>query len=192
MDKLVMALATGFYTGYTPKAPGSMGTLVAFPIHFLIILLPGYGYYLALTAILVLAIITAGMAEKIIDRQDPGMVVIDEIIGMLIGLVGAPLTLPALVTAFILFRILISGNPSQCAGSTTISMVAQASSLMMSWPASIPWPACRDFPTSPFSKLTRNKPAPGQPLMSWPCLVSHSGCCPALPSQINLLKYRRF
>ncbi len=100
-----MAIATGFYTGYTPKAPGSMGTLVAFPIHFLIILLPGSGYYLALAAILVLAIITAGMAEKIIDRQDPGMVVIDEIIGMLIGLIGAPLSLPALVTAFILFRI---------------------------------------------------------------------------------------
>ncbi len=105
MDKLVMAIATGFYSGYTPKAPGTMGTLVAFPIHFLIILLPATGYYLALTAILVLAIITAGMAEKIIDRQDPGMVVIDEIIGMLIGLINAPLTLPALVVAFILFRI---------------------------------------------------------------------------------------
>ncbi|MEN8257987.1 MAG: phosphatidylglycerophosphatase A [Thermodesulfobacteriota bacterium] len=105
MDKLVMAIATGFYTGYTPKAPGSMGSLVAFPIHFLILLLPGYGYYLALAAILILAIITAGMAEKIIDRQDPGMVVIDEIIGMLIGLIGAPLTLPALVAAFVLFRI---------------------------------------------------------------------------------------
>ena len=105
MDKLVMAIATGFYTGYTPKAPGTMGTLVAFPIHFLIILLSASGYYLALVAILVLAIITAGMAEKIIDRQDPGMVVIDEIIGMLIGLINAPLTLPALVTAFVLFRI---------------------------------------------------------------------------------------
>lgn len=105
MDKIVMAIATGLYTGYTPKAPGSMGTLVAFPIHFLIILLPGSAYYLALAAILVLAIITAGMAEKIIDRQDPGMVVIDEIIGMLIGLIGAPLTLPSLITAFVLFRI---------------------------------------------------------------------------------------
>ena len=100
-----MAIATGLYTGYTPKAPGSMGTLVAFPIHFLIILLPGYGYYLALAAILIVAIITAGMAEKIIDSQDPGMVVIDEIIGMLIGLIGIPLNLPALVVAFILFRI---------------------------------------------------------------------------------------
>jgi len=73
--------------------------------HFLILLLPGHGYYLALVAILALAIITAGMAEKILDRPDPGMVVIDEIIGMLIGLMGAPLTLPALVTAFVLFRL---------------------------------------------------------------------------------------
>jgi len=105
MDKIIMALATGFYTGYAPKAPGTVGTLVAFPIHFLIILLPFPGYYLALAAILVLAIITAGMAEKIIDRQDPGMVVIDEIIGMLIGLMFIPLTVAALVAAFVLFRI---------------------------------------------------------------------------------------
>lgn len=105
MDKLIMAIATGFYTGYSPKAPGTMGTLVAFPIHFLILLLPGHGYYLALVAIFVLSIITAGMAEKILDRQDPGLVVIDEIIGMLIGLIGAPLTLPALITAFFLFRL---------------------------------------------------------------------------------------
>ncbi|PLX49870.1 MAG: phosphatidylglycerophosphatase A [Desulfobulbaceae bacterium] len=104
MDKLVMAIATGFYSGYTPKAPGTAGTLVAFPVHLLIVMLPGNGYYLALAAILVLAIATAGMAEKIIDRQDPGMVVIDEIIGMLIGLIAVPLTLPALATAFLLFR----------------------------------------------------------------------------------------
>lgn len=111
MDKLVMAIATGLYTGYTPKAPGTAGTLVALPIHFLIIMLTGPGYFLALAAILILAIITAGMAEKIIDRQDPGVVVIDEIIGMLIGLIGAPTSVAYLAAAFFLFRVFDIAKP---------------------------------------------------------------------------------
>ena len=44
------------------------------------------------------------MAEKIIDRQDPGVVVIDEVIGMLVALIGAPQTIPTFIVAFGLFR----------------------------------------------------------------------------------------
>ncbi len=99
-----MFIATGGYIGYIPKCPGTWGTLVAFPIHFVLIQLTPTWYYSALAAILLLAIITAGMAEKIVDYADPGLVVIDEIIGMLIGLIAAPLTPLALLIAFLLFR----------------------------------------------------------------------------------------
>lgn len=99
-----MAIATGFYTGYIPRCPGTWGTLVAFPLHLALIQLPSTYYYSALLAILLLAIITAGMAEKIVDYTDPGLVVIDEIIGMLIGLIAVPLSPLAFVVAFTLFR----------------------------------------------------------------------------------------
>jgi phosphatidylglycerophosphatase A len=104
MDKIALAIATGMYSGYLPKFPGTWGTLTAIPIHFLIIMLAAPYYYGALGALLIIAIITAGMAEKIIDSQDPGVVVIDEVIGMLVALIGAPLTIPTVIVAFGLFR----------------------------------------------------------------------------------------
>ncbi|MCB2184544.1 MAG: phosphatidylglycerophosphatase A [Desulfobulbaceae bacterium] len=104
MDKLFMALATGFYSGYLPKAPGTWGTLVAFPLHFLLIRLSPAAYSIALGIIFLVAVVSAGSAEKILDQGDPSIVVIDEIIGMLIGLIGAPAKALPLIIAFFIFR----------------------------------------------------------------------------------------
>jgi len=104
MDRLVMLLATGFGLGRLPKAPGTWGTLPAFPIQLLLLTLAPLTYTLALVAIFILAVVVAGMAEKILDRPDPGMVVIDEIIGMLIALIALPATPLAWLGAFLLFR----------------------------------------------------------------------------------------
>ncbi len=105
MDKLILFIATGFGSGYLPFAPGTWGSLVALPIHFLLIMLVPQYYWLGLGIIFVIAVSTAGSAEKIFDRKDPGAVVIDEIIGMLIALIGAPATPLAWGSAFLLFRL---------------------------------------------------------------------------------------
>jgi phosphatidylglycerophosphatase A len=105
MVRLIMFIATGAYTGYLPKAPGTWGTLLALPLNLLLLLLPGQGYAIALAVILVLAVYTAGAAEKILDRKDPGAIVIDEIIGMLITLIGAPANPVVWLMAFLLFRL---------------------------------------------------------------------------------------
>lgn len=102
--RIIMALATGLYTGYLPKAPGTWGTLLALPIHFGLMQLSPSRHGLALTAILLLAVWLAGSAEKILDRADPGEVTIDEIVGMLITLIGAPANPLAWLTGFALFR----------------------------------------------------------------------------------------
>ena len=104
MDRLAMLIATGCYSGYLRPCPGTWGTLVAFPIHLLLIQLPSSLYFASLAFILLAAIISAGMAEKIVDLSDPSIVVIDEIIGMLVGLVAAPLSLGSFVIAFAIFR----------------------------------------------------------------------------------------
>ncbi len=104
MDKLIMAIATGFGSGYLPFAPGTWGSLVALPLHFVLIHLSQTAYFIALAVILVLAILTAGSAEKIMDRKDPGVVVIDEIIGMLITLVGSPAKPLVWLLGFFIFR----------------------------------------------------------------------------------------
>ena len=104
MDRLFMTIATGFGAGYLPKAPGTWGSLVALPLHFFLRQLAPDHYALALTAIFFIAVITAGQAEKILDRKDPGVVVIDEVIGMLITLIAAPNNPLIWLLGFLIFR----------------------------------------------------------------------------------------
>lgn len=105
MDRLFMAIATGFGLGYLPKAPGTWGTLLALPIHYLIVQLPQQGYVAAIAIIIVIAILSAGAAEKIMDKPDPGSVVIDEVAGMLIAMIAIPAHPLAWLLAFGLFRL---------------------------------------------------------------------------------------
>ncbi|OGQ87051.1 MAG: phosphatidylglycerophosphatase A [Deltaproteobacteria bacterium RIFOXYD12_FULL_56_24] len=104
MDRLFMGIATGFGAGYLPKAPGTWGSLLALPLHFFLRQLAPNYYALALTAIFFIAVITAGQAEKILDRKDPGVVVIDEVIGMLITLIAAPDNPLIWLLGFFIFR----------------------------------------------------------------------------------------
>jgi phosphatidylglycerophosphatase A len=104
MTTLIMALATGFYTGYLPKAPGTWGTLVALPLHLLLIQLNPAAYAISLVAFIILAVLIAGSAEKICDHKDPGIIVIDEIAGMLVALIAAPSNPWVWLLAFLLFR----------------------------------------------------------------------------------------
>ncbi len=98
-------LASGFGAGYLPVAPGTWGSLAALPLHWLFSRLSPTGYGIALAVTVALGVASAGAAEKILDRPDPGLVVIDEIAGMLVAL--APFE-PSLVTwtaGFLLFRL---------------------------------------------------------------------------------------
>ena len=100
-----MFLATGFYSGRLPKAPGTWGTLVALPIHYFLMKLNFNAYLMALGIIFVLSISISGSAEKILDTKDPGCIVIDEIIGMLIALFALPATPQIYILGFVFFRL---------------------------------------------------------------------------------------
>jgi len=104
MHTLIVLLATGFYSGYLPKAPGTWGSLVGLLLFFMLqdLSLP---FYLAVVAgLFVVGSFAAGETEKILDSRDPGIVVIDEIVGMLIALIAIPVTPLFLLLGFILFR----------------------------------------------------------------------------------------
>ena len=111
MIKPIMFIATGAYSGYARKASGTCGTLVALPLNLLLLQLPAKGYGISLVIIFLLAVYTAGAAEKILDRKDPGAIVIDEIIGMLITLIAAPTTPLVWGLAFLLFRLFDIAKP---------------------------------------------------------------------------------
>jgi phosphatidylglycerophosphatase A len=105
MDRLIVALATGFYSGKIPFAPGTWGSAFA--------LIPWYfcrglslaNYLIVLAVLFVVGFLTAGSAEKIFDKPDPGSIVIDEIMGMFVALTLAPNHPVAWLLGFILFRI---------------------------------------------------------------------------------------
>jgi len=100
-----MTLATGFYVGLIPKAPGTWGSLAAFLPWFLLKDLPLPSYLAAILLIFTVGFFVSGSAEKILDRPDAGSIVIDEILGMFITLTLAPPYPAAWILGFILFRI---------------------------------------------------------------------------------------
>lgn len=102
---IIMLIATGFYSGYLPKAPGTWGSLVGLLLVYLLnyFSLP---VYLAVTVFLfMIGTFSAGEAEKILDNHDPGIVVIDEIVGMLIAMIAVPLSPLTMLLGFFLFRV---------------------------------------------------------------------------------------
>ncbi len=97
-------IASGFGTGYSPLAPGTIGSLLA--------VLLGIPLMLASPAALPVAAIAATFGGVWAIRTarvdgDPGWVVIDEIAGQWIAMLALPRpTWPGLLTAFALFRLL--------------------------------------------------------------------------------------
>lgn len=104
MNRVIMALATGFYVGRIAWAPGTWGSVAAFLPWLLLKDLPLPSYFLLLGAVFILGFFVAGSAEKIVDCPDPGCIVIDEFLGMFITLTAAPEQPLAWFIGFIFFR----------------------------------------------------------------------------------------
>lgn len=104
--RLVLFAATWGGVGYLPVAPGTWGTLAALPLWYALSLLGPWGYGLGVAALLSLALWAAGPAQEYLGGHDHSAIVIDEVVGLLIALAGAPLTWQAAVAGFFLFRVL--------------------------------------------------------------------------------------
>jgi len=104
MDRLMMFIATGAYSGYLPKAPGTWGSAVGVLIWLVIGRMELHSYLMVVGVLFIVGVCCAGAAEKIIDRCDPRPVVIDEIIGQLIALTAVPFHPVVVISGFLLFR----------------------------------------------------------------------------------------
>ena len=100
-----MLIASGAGSGYLPKAPGTWGSLVGVLLWLGLARLDFASYLAVLAVLFVIGTVAAGAAEKILDYGDPGIVVIDEIVGQLIALFLAPVHLSAALAGFALFRL---------------------------------------------------------------------------------------
>jgi phosphatidylglycerophosphatase A len=105
-DNAVMFLATGFYIGNLPFAPGTFGSLIGLPLCFALAGISLAPAMLGTLFFILFAVCIADAAEKILKQSDPGCIVIDEIAGMMVTLIGLPFNPITVVIGFIIFRIL--------------------------------------------------------------------------------------
>jgi phosphatidylglycerophosphatase A len=106
MNRIAVWIATSGPAGYAPIAPGTFGSLVGVAVCLLI---SGWSLYAQLAA--ALAITAVGMwassvAARHFDRSDPSQVVVDEVAGQVVTLVGLGISWPTVVLGFLLFRAL--------------------------------------------------------------------------------------
>jgi len=104
-EKLITFLATGFGSGLSPVAPGTVGTLVGVLICLLCLPMPPILRLLFVLTLLALSFYVAGQAEKIYQKKDDQRIVIDEIIGIQITMLPVPITVLHLCVGFVLFRV---------------------------------------------------------------------------------------
>lgn len=107
MNAVALLVATFGYVGYFPIAPGTAGSAAALALYALV---RWIGAPFAEAAVIALVfgvgVWAATRAETVLGASDPGPVVIDEVLGMLMTLAWLPLSITGVVAGFVLFRLL--------------------------------------------------------------------------------------
>ncbi|HVP67600.1 MAG TPA: phosphatidylglycerophosphatase A [Anaeromyxobacteraceae bacterium] len=97
--------------GYSPVAPGTVGTLGAIPVWWLLrdLVLPVY--LVTLLGLFAVAVYAAGRAGEYWQVADASPIVIDEVVGYLVAVALVPWSWPAAVVIFVLFRVMDVAKP---------------------------------------------------------------------------------
>lgn len=109
MRGLIILLASGFGTGYSPVASGTVGCLVGIPLYLALDPMRHGStalYLLTFAAAVAFACWVADHAERAFGEHDSGKIVIDEIVGYLAATLFVPPTVATIVVAFLIFRVL--------------------------------------------------------------------------------------
>ncbi len=105
-DRVATCLATWFGAGFSPRAPGTVGTLAAAPLFWLLKLAPPI-----VTPLATLAVCGVGLwaSQRVCDRlnaEDPQIIVIDEAAGVLLAMwIGGGANIWLDLLAIALFRL---------------------------------------------------------------------------------------
>ena len=106
-ERLGLFVATFGYIGFAPVAPGTVGSAAGVALFYLVRTTDRAWAQGALIVLLLAAgVWAASVAERALGRTDPGPVVIDEVVGMLITLAWIPVTPLGALVGFLIFRVL--------------------------------------------------------------------------------------
>ena len=107
MNALAVFLASFGYVGYFPIAPGTAGSLAGLVLFAFIRWIGVPAIELgAIVVVFAVGVWAANGTEIAVGRKDPGIVVIDEVLGMLITLAVLPVSIWGVALGFLFFRAL--------------------------------------------------------------------------------------
>lgn len=101
----VHALAFGFGSGLSPKAPGTMGTLAAIPLYLLMSSLPLIAYAAMLIVTFTVGVYLCDKTSRDLGVHDHPGIVWDEFVGYWITMFAAPAGWLWVVIGFLWFRL---------------------------------------------------------------------------------------
>jgi len=104
VKKFILFWATGFGVGYSPVAPGTVGTLIAIPVYYFLSNISSPIYEITLVGFFFLSVWISENAEIFFGKKDDQRIVIDEIMGFLITMLWVPQTAILMGVGFFLFR----------------------------------------------------------------------------------------
>ncbi|KMZ47847.1 membrane protein [Helicobacter pylori] len=114
MDKfgLRTCFLTLFFSGYSKKAPGTIGSLVALLLGLPVLIFSANTLFLGAVLIGLIAIAQIDKEEEESKIHDSSYIVIDELVGMWLAMAISGLSLAGVVLSFIFFRIYDITKPS--------------------------------------------------------------------------------
>src|SRR5262245_52500402 len=98
-----MALATCGYIGHSPLAPGTFGSAAGLLLYILVSRMSPAVTIAAILVLFAIGVWSGSIAEKELGGTDPGPVVLDEVVGMLITLAFVPVNLMGAIVGFLVF-----------------------------------------------------------------------------------------
>ena len=117
MQRLGLFVATCGYLGYVPIAPGTFGSAAGLAVFYAVRSTDSIAVEIAVIALLFAIGTWAGtVAEHHFGGVDPGPVVMDEVVGMLITLALLPVNATGAILGFLVFRVLDVVKPWPSAG----------------------------------------------------------------------------
>ncbi|WQX67346.1 phosphatidylglycerophosphatase A [Helicobacter pylori] len=114
MDKFSLraCFLTLFFSGYSKKAPGTIGSLVALLLGLPILIFSANTLFLGAIFVGLIAITQIDKEEEESKRHDSSYIVIDELVGMWLAMAISGLSLVGVILSFIFFRIYDITKPS--------------------------------------------------------------------------------
>ncbi|MCQ2930255.1 phosphatidylglycerophosphatase A [Helicobacter pylori] len=114
MDKFSLraCFLTLFFSGYSKKAPGTIGSLVALLLGLPVLIFSANTLFLGAVFVGLIAITQIDKEEEETKRHDSSYIVIDELVGMWLAMAISGLSLVGVILSFIFFRIYDITKPS--------------------------------------------------------------------------------